>query len=264
MTTLSAKGWKTKELAKAYFHNSEIQRQCVWDLLGSFPFKEDEEILDFGCRDGKISAEISHFVKKGSVTGIDPSKPMIEFAKLYFPPTVFPNLQFIDLEKVPQGRLYDRVVSFYAFHIVSDPLSSLKDLYRSLKNGGKLFAVVPTEGHPNMMRAAHDTLVKYQLPIEAKKSPIRNVEWARDLLTKAGFKITYLQLDERPCPFADAHEMIDWMVGTYSATMGIPLAFAHNFFTEVFRRWVELDTTVIDRDGRVNFRFNRLKIVGQK
>lgn len=53
-------GWNCDELAKMYFHNSEIQRQWAWESLSKVSFSGSEKILDFGCGDGKISAEMAN------------------------------------------------------------------------------------------------------------------------------------------------------------------------------------------------------------
>jgi ubiquinone/menaquinone biosynthesis C-methylase UbiE len=50
------------------------------------PSARDEHILDVGCGDGKVTAELARAVPKGSVTGIDASPEMIRFARKTFPP----------------------------------------------------------------------------------------------------------------------------------------------------------------------------------
>jgi trans-aconitate 2-methyltransferase len=252
-------GWRSLDLAKAYFHNSEIQRQGGWNLLGSHPFKVDETVLDFGCGDGKISAEISHFVKKGRVVGVDLSESMIQLAKLYFPPFAFPNLEFY--ENLPE-LLFDRIVSFFVLHLVDDPLAILKNLRKHLKVSGKLLLVIPTNPHPHMVLADHDTRVKFNLPGSASQpSRVRNLDWAHGILKESGYKIEYAELEEKICPFADSNEMIQWMTGTFTANMGIPENISHSFFKEMFNRWLELDPQRVDREGRVLFQMDRLNLV---
>lgn len=75
------RGWNSPELAEAYHNHSEIQQEWAMELIGSFPFQGTEEILDFGCGDGKITAWISKLVPQGSVTGYDISPSMIALAQ---------------------------------------------------------------------------------------------------------------------------------------------------------------------------------------
>lgn len=56
--------------------------------------KGNEHILDVGCGDGKITADISKFVPNGFVLGIDLAKPMIEWAKKQYHPMEYSNLSF--------------------------------------------------------------------------------------------------------------------------------------------------------------------------
>ena len=54
----------------------------------------DEHILDVGCGDGKVTAEIARAVPRGSVLGVDASAEMIAFAQKTFPPSKISNLKF--------------------------------------------------------------------------------------------------------------------------------------------------------------------------
>lgn len=266
----SSKGWKSKELAKAYFHNSELQRQCVWDLMGSHPFKGNESVLDFGCRDGKIAAEISHFVKKGKVTAVDHSEALLHLAKLYFPDFEFPNLEFSLIHSLvfddhPKELSYDRIVSFYVFHLVTDHLQILKNLHRHLKEKGEIFMIIPAQGNSNLNKAGLETLEKFQLSLPVTYPTMsRTYEWAQEVFTQAGFKIKKLDFIERPCILADSQEMIHWMIGTFTALMDVPANLTKLFYHEMFNRWVEIDPSVIDSEGRVYFPFNRYNVVATK
>jgi trans-aconitate methyltransferase len=123
-------GWKDECLALKYFHHSELQRQWAWHLLSGYRFKGDEQILDFGCGDGKIAAEVSHFIPQGHITGVDSSSSMIALAKRCFPSVYYPNVafeqtgnaSFNDAEK----NTYDLIFSFCVFHRV--PPASLREL----------------------------------------------------------------------------------------------------------------------------------------
>jgi trans-aconitate 2-methyltransferase len=44
----------------------------------------DEHVLDVGCGDGKVTAEIARAVPRGSATGVDASPEMIAFAQKPF------------------------------------------------------------------------------------------------------------------------------------------------------------------------------------
>ena len=64
------------------------------ELIARIQLRGDEHILDVGCGDGKVTAEIARAVPRGSATGIDASPQMIAFAKKTFPRGKFSNLEF--------------------------------------------------------------------------------------------------------------------------------------------------------------------------
>jgi ubiquinone/menaquinone biosynthesis C-methylase UbiE len=57
-------------------------------------FKRVEDILDLGCGDGKVTAEIARLVGDGSVVGVDNSRQMIDLAKEKYSQNKHPNLSF--------------------------------------------------------------------------------------------------------------------------------------------------------------------------
>ena len=64
----------------AYAHESSLQKELAEKQLARLTLIGNEHILDVGCGDGKITAEIAARVPRGSVVGVDPSSDMIAFA----------------------------------------------------------------------------------------------------------------------------------------------------------------------------------------
>src|ERR1044071_9120831 len=84
--------------AADYAANSVVQQTWARELIARLNLRGDEHILDVGCGDGKVTAEIADAVQRGSVTGVDASPQMIEFAKKTFPADKFSNLRFRVME----------------------------------------------------------------------------------------------------------------------------------------------------------------------
>ena len=57
--------------ASAYASNSVVQQSWARELIARLALRGDEKILDVGCGDGKVTAEIARAVPDGSVTGAD-------------------------------------------------------------------------------------------------------------------------------------------------------------------------------------------------
>ncbi|MCP6756534.1 class I SAM-dependent methyltransferase, partial [Klebsiella pneumoniae] len=67
--------------AEEYHIHSQAQAYAALELLTSFNFKGDEQVLDIGCGDGKITSAIANSLPNGIILGIDISQTMIEFAQ---------------------------------------------------------------------------------------------------------------------------------------------------------------------------------------
>jgi len=67
--------------AAEYSRRSSLQEAMAQEVLALLDLNGPERILDVGCGDGKITAEIAIRVPPASVVGVDPSRDMISFAQ---------------------------------------------------------------------------------------------------------------------------------------------------------------------------------------
>jgi trans-aconitate 2-methyltransferase len=129
----------TEWSATAYNRQSSLQQTLAEKQLGLVTLSGSERVLDVGCGDGKITAEIAARVPRGSVMGVDPSHDMIAFAASHFGPPGHANLQFevADARRMPFQAEFDLVVSFNALHWVPEQEATLKSIRSALKPGGR-------------------------------------------------------------------------------------------------------------------------------
>jgi trans-aconitate 2-methyltransferase len=80
--------------AAAYAANSAVQQAWARELIAALRLRGDEHVLDVGCGDGKVTAEIAQALPRGAATGVDASPQMIAFARQTFPRNQHPNLAF--------------------------------------------------------------------------------------------------------------------------------------------------------------------------
>jgi len=78
--------------AADYAKSSPAQKCWAHELVQKIDLSGHERVLDIGCGDGKVSAEIARCLPAGSVTGLDRSPGMIRFAREAFPENSYPNL----------------------------------------------------------------------------------------------------------------------------------------------------------------------------
>ena len=92
--------------AADYASNSVVQQTWARELISKLKLRGDERILDVGCGDGKITAEIARAVPRGTVVGVDASPHMIEFSGRTFS---IPNLEFhvMDARKIQFLRKFE-------------------------------------------------------------------------------------------------------------------------------------------------------------
>ena len=92
--------------AADYAANSAVQQSWARELIAKLRLHGSEHILDVGCGDGKVSAELARAVPRGSVTGVDASPQMIAFARKTFPTAEISNLNFqiMDARKIQPSQ----------------------------------------------------------------------------------------------------------------------------------------------------------------
>jgi trans-aconitate 2-methyltransferase len=126
--------------AEEYARSSQAQQGWAMELIEALRLQGDESVLDIGCGDGKVTAEISRRVPRGSVTGIDSSPDMVERAKASWPSVSNPRLSFAlaDARSIPYVDRFDVAFSNAALHWVPDQPAVLAGVARALRPSGRL------------------------------------------------------------------------------------------------------------------------------
>ncbi len=241
-------------LARSYVHSSELQRRWAVSFLAPYlkTLRGDEMILDIGCGDGKITADLSRFAPHGFVLGIDPSSAMIGWALRQFHPVEYPNLSFAEgsfLHPAEIG-LFDWVVSFCALQHCPDIPAALDSALSLLKPGGRLLVLVPALANPawNLARAAVQKRLRW-LPYWQNIPPRKflSAEQYEELFSKAGFHSYLIRPIETRDPFVDREELLVWLEGTF--TPAVPLAERRAFYEEWIDEYLRLDPEAVGPDG---------------
>ncbi len=126
--------WNAQDYAK----NSANQQQWARELFPKLKLQGNEALLDIGCGDGKITAELARSLPEGWVVGVDSSEKMITLAQNSFPQKDYRNLTFqvMDARKLAFQSRFDVVFSNAALHWIVDQKAVLEGVQRSLKPGG--------------------------------------------------------------------------------------------------------------------------------
>ena len=261
-----AKGQMAKWNAADYAANSVVQQTWARELIAKLNLRGDEHILDVGCGDGKVTAEIARALPHGLVTGVDASAEMIAFAKKTFPAKKSPNLKFhaMDARKIKFKRQFDIVFSNAALHWVDDHQKFLRGAGSVLKSGGRL--IVSCGGKGN----AQDVFVAMRPEIRLarwrgffRKMPEPYFFYAPDeykkWLAKAGFEINRLQLAPKDATYPGAEGFATWVRTTWIPyAQRVPEAVREEFIAAVTKRYVAKHPP--DAEQKVHVRMVRLEI----
>jgi len=253
-----------------YAANSAVQQSWAGELIARLKLRGGEHILDVGCGDGKITAELARAVPQGSVVGLDASAEMIDFARKIFPTTEISNLNFqiADAREIQSQIRFDVVFSNAALHWVEDHEAILRGAASVLKAGGRL--VISCGGKGN----AHDVFLAFRPEMRLKRrceyfrqmplpyffhSPADYEKW----LPQAGFKIQRLELAPKDATYAGATGFATWLRTTWLPfVQRVPVNLREEFIAAVTRRYVAKHPP--DAAGKVHVRMVRLEIEAVK
>jgi len=133
--------------ASEYNRRSALQKWLADKSLAGLDLRGAERVLDVGCGDGKITAEIAERLPNGAVVGLDPSTRMIAFAREHFL-AAHPNLDFVvgDATRLSYREAFDFVVSFNALHWVPDQAAALRGIRDAMRPTGRALLQLVSRG----------------------------------------------------------------------------------------------------------------------
>ncbi len=148
--------------ASDYAENSSVQQAWARELIAKLELNGKEALLDIGCGDGKVTAEIARVLTEGTVIGVDSSKEMVQLAKRNFPPTSYPNLSFVqqDAQYLNFKEQFDVIFSNAALHWVLDHRPVLTGIYQALKPEGKVFVQMGGKGNAEQLIALVEQILQ--------------------------------------------------------------------------------------------------------
>ena len=176
----------------------------VVDLLDP---RADEEILDLGCGDGAIIAQLAG--AGAIVTGVDASLSMVTAARARGLRIDHQNATTLTYE----GQ-FDAVFSNAALHWIRDAAAVLSGVHRALRPGGRFVAEMGGQGNIAAIRTAlQSVMANYGIDAEAAAASFfPSSSQYRQLLEEAGFSVRSLNLIPRPTPLPGGREgMAIWL-----------------------------------------------------
>jgi len=253
-----------------YARNSVAQQQWALALLSRIALTGGEYVLDIGCGDGKVTADIASRLTTGFVLGIDCSSDMVTLARKTFPVTRYKNLTFCqqDARALQVSDRYDLIFSNAVLHWVVDHKPVLRGMYQALKPGGRVVAQMGGKGNADrVIEAVTKTMVEPAWQSWFKSfsfpygfySPAEYQPWLHD----AGFIIDSLELK----PVLMIHDSVaqfkGWIRTTWLPYTGcVPLHMRDEFIDRVTEQYLLVNPPTAK--GAVPVQMKRLEYLIRK
>ncbi len=255
---------------KAYEKSSFAQQRWAEELLSKISIRGDERILDIGCGDGKITAEVALLVPGGSIVGLDNSEEMQSYARARFPPSIRPNLEFQygDAKDLQYDDEFDLVLSFACLHWVQDHGPVLEGIKRSLKNGGRILLQFGGRGNAAAILEVVNEIIsekKWSGYFEGFRFPYGFFapDEYRTWLDRADLVTLRVELIPKDMIQTGREGLASWFRATWLPyTERVPEDLRHDFIFEVVDRYIRLHP--LDDEGNVHVGMVRLEVEAEK
>ncbi|KTC68907.1 putative methyltransferase [Legionella birminghamensis] len=134
--------------AEDYAIGSYVQATVAQSYLQRLQFKPQDRVLDVGCGNGSFTEHLIKMLPDGLILGVDASENMVELASKLC--EVYPNfsVQVMDMQSLNFTEEFDYIVSFWCLQWAKDLIAVYNNMYRALKEGGKLFLLFPSGDDP--------------------------------------------------------------------------------------------------------------------
>jgi len=253
-----------------YEKHSASQQKWARELIARLSLEGSESLIDIGCGDGKVTAEIAGILKGGSVVGIDSSESMIQLARKRYAANRNPNLIFIlmDVVNLRFDSRFDVVFSNAALHWVKNHRPVVEAFYRCLKPGGRILLQMGGTGNARVLLGILEELIEqpawrnwfegFEFPYE-----FLDADEYLQLLVDAGFTESSTELIEKDMVHDGEDGLKGWIRTTWLPyTQRLPERARDEFVDMAARRYLE--QVPLDSAGKAHVDMVRLQAEARK
>ena len=241
--------------AQNYNKHADFVSNMAMNLVNILAPKKEEKILDLGCGEGTLAEAIQGYGCQ--VIGIDLSADMVKRTKAKKIEAYVMSATELAFEDE-----FDAVFSNAVLHWVKDASSAVKQVRKTLKNGGRF--VAEFGGYENLKHLinAIETVFEKHPEYGEFHNPwyFPKEQEYKKLLQENGFRVESIEIWQRPTPIDDIYNWLSIFANGIMQT--IPIDQHENFKNEV-REEVK-SKIYTDKDGwvvdYVRLRFKAIKI----
>jgi len=252
--------------AAAYARRSGLQQVMAEEVLALLQVEGSERVLDVGCGDGKITAEVAARVPRGTVVGVDASQDMIAFASGHFGPEFRPNLRFevADARRLAFRNEFNLVISFNALHWIPEQDAALRCIRSALTSDGQaVLRLVPAGERKSLETVVEETRLSSRWIAYFREfhDPYLHLtpEQYGAVAERNGLRVLDLDTEAKAWDFQSRTEFFAFCsVGLVEWTRRLPEAERPVFINDVLDRY---QSVAADRAGEENtFKFYQMDI----
>ena len=252
--------------AEDYARHSSAQQSWARELINKLHLRGDEAVLDIGCGDGKVTAELAELLPDGEVLGVDSSAAMLAMARKEFPWSSHPNLSFQerDARDLVSEKEFDLIFSNAALHWVQDHRPVLGGIRRALKSNGQIFLQMAGQGNAASVIAVLDELIRaeeWQQYFVDFTFPygFHDAEQYMAWLKEVGLHPVRVELIPKEMSYAGRAGLEAWVRTTWLPyTERIPVERREGFIAELVDRY--LADYPVDSKGQIHVAMVRLEV----
>jgi ubiquinone/menaquinone biosynthesis C-methylase UbiE len=260
------------EVSKKYAGIASIQKDASNILFDLLNIKNNESVLDAGCGSGSLT-KIIREKTNGIITGIDPSKGMIDEAiKNYSKDKI--EFVVLNTEDIAYDNCFDVIFCNSAFMWFKDHKKVLNGFYKALRNGGRIGIQAPakTVYCPIFVKAVKQVSIdeKTKKFYKHLKHPLLFLNSAgayKKMFEKAGFKVVFAKIQKinsKKTP-EDVYKIFSsGAIVSYLNQDFYEIKITEEYindFKNIIRNEFEKQK---GKDGFVNLLFNRIYLTGIK
>jgi SAM-dependent methyltransferase len=202
--------------ARRYAERARFVTELGMPVIALLAPRPGERILDLGCGDGPLTAQLAALGCR--VTGVDASPSMVSAAR-----ALGLDARVMDGEALAFDGEFDAVFSNAALHWMQRADAVIDGVWRALRPGGRFVAEFGGRGNVAAIAAALNAArARRRLPpVEPWFNP-GPAEYAARLEAR-GFRVEHLEHFPRPTPLPGS--MLEWLetfAGAFSADAGAP------------------------------------------
>ena len=187
--------------ASDYARNGRFVQELAGPVFGMLGAKQGERVLDLGCGDGALTAEIK--ASGADVLGVDLSDELLAVARMKGL-----NVRKVDGHALDFVSEFDAVFSNAALHWMRKPHLVIAGVHRALRPRGRFVGELGGHGNVAAIGTAMRAIGALRNGDPALVAPwfFPTVEEYGRLLTEGGFTVREIELVPRPTPLRTGME----------------------------------------------------------